>query len=451
MELGTFRLGGGGMSPEVFLRNTGLRWTPQGFARVARLGSVSIWLFAVSGCHSSTALDAGPSVIINPAGPTIVAVGDSVSLTAIVTDTSGHVLGNPLVVWDSSDVAAAGVSSDGTVSAIGAGATTITASANGVSTTSLVKVVGVTAAKPISNGELIWLGPNLWAGLFGADAGWPNVQARAHVVKLYVDDINGASGGELVAAVTTLNEAHIAVAVEVGGLRDWECDGARLAVIEQAKIAKFVGAGGAISFLDMDSPFGHTLATGTLGTGIPRNCGFTVTQTSEQLVVYIHAMRLAHPGVRIGLIEPVPWYSVGAFPPNPGNNFADLPQLLDTFTSTLTTAQERIDYFHADSPYDYNQANPDGWAKLVALSGAVRGHDLRFGLILNSSAGGTTGDQAFHDQTLESFSTFRDAGGRSDDILVQSWYPFPSMMVPEMQSFTFTNDAKDLIAAYDSP
>ena len=434
-------------APEILPRRFARSSQAPGSSREVLLGSSVLALLLAAGCSppASTTQTSLASVGISPTAA-LVSVGDSVALRAVVRDSSGHVIGDASVTWTSSDPQAAGISATGLVSAIGAGATTITAAANGLSATALVKVVGVTAAKAITNGDLIWLGPNTWKGLFATDSAWSQVQARTHVVKLYVDDVNGAFPAALAAAVATLNQAHIAVAVEVGGVRDWNCSGEALATIESEKIAKFIDAGGAVSFLDLDSPFGHTIAT-----GIPGNCGFSVAETSAQLVAYIQMMRHAFPGVRIGLIEPVPWYSVGAHPANPGNNFGDLPQLLDTFQTTLAAANEHIDYFHADAPYDYDQANPTGWFKLVSLAAAVRGHGWRFGLIYNSDTGGRTGDQPFHDQTLASFAAFKAAGGRSDDVLVQSWYPFPSMMVPETQSFTFTNVAKNLIAAYDAP
>jgi hypothetical protein len=87
--------------------------------------------------------------------------------------------------------------------------------------------------------------------------------------------------------------------------------------------------------------------------------------------------------------------------------------------------------------------------QVVALEQALRGHGLRFGLIYNSEAGGTAGDEPFHDQTLAALLSYQAAGGNPDDVIVQSWYPYPSAMVPEDQANRFTNTAKDLIAEYD--
>jgi alpha-L-fucosidase len=117
--------------------------------------------------------------------------------------------------------------------------------------------------------------------------------------------------------------------------------------------------------------------------------------------------------------------------------------------SVLARAHERIDFLHADAPYDYDQALPNGWQKVVALEQAVRARGLRFGLIYNSEAGGTAGDEPFHDQALAALRAYQAAGGNPGDLLLQSWYPYPDVMVPEDQANTFTNTAKDVIAQYD--
>jgi hypothetical protein len=385
------------------------------------------------------------SITISPTD-SVMRGGDSLAMTATARDARGEAFTGIAFSWASSDVNAASVSQTGVVHAIGAGAATITASSDTLQATARVKVVGISPSKTRRYDQALWIGPNpaQWSDLYAPRAMWPTVQSRTHVVKLYVDDINEAAPDALQDVVRTLNAAHIAAAVEVGGLRDWDCDGGSLAAIEIAKLDKLVAAGAAVSFLAMDSPFGHTLATGG-----PGNCGYSLRQVAEQLSVYIGTVQGRYPHVVMGLIEPVPWYSVGQYPPNPGENFGDLPQLLDTLVTVLGEHGQAIEFFHADSPYDYDQAHPDGWHKLVALEGAVRSHGLRFGLIYNSDDGGNSGDQPFHDQTLAALQAFKDAGGHPDDLIVQSWYPFPSLMVPEDQPYTFTNVAKDFEALYD--
>jgi Big-like domain-containing protein len=382
------------------------------------------------------------SVSIGPT-PAIVSVGQTLQLEATVKDGKGAVLSDVALTWTSSDASTVSVSANGSASAVATGAAMITASAGGVSGSLTVNVVGIAPTKLQRHSQHIWLGPNIWTGLYLPGAPWPTVQARTHVLKLYITDI-APDTASLAPIITTLNQAHVAVAVESGGLRPGDCSGASVGAVDSDRIGALVRAGGAISFVALDSPFGNSL------TSAPEpNCGYTVAQAAAELATEIHIMRAAFPGVEIGIIEPVPYYSVGIYPPNSGPGYGDLPQLLDTFLSVLEQAHERIDFFHADSPYDYNQALPNGWQKLVALEQVVRGHGLRFGLIYNSDAGGTSGDQPFHDQTLAALLAYQAAGGNPDDLIVQSWYPHPSAMVPEDQAYTFTNTAKDVIAQYD--
>ena len=418
--------------------------------KVTGQGAGATSIIASIGNLSDTALITVRRVVtqieVSPAAGATIVVNVSQPLIATARDAKGAVFQGAPISWATSDGQAASVSNAGVVLGIGAGAANVTASSGNAHGSVLIKVVGITPAKPQRHGEVLWTGPsfNRWSELYTPGAVWPSVQARTHVVKLYIDDIYSASTQSLQQVISTLNAAHIAVAVELGGLRDWDCSGADLARIELNGLNKLVAAGGAISFLAMDSPFGHTLST-----SIPGNCGYSPQQVSDELVVYLRVVHQAMPWVSIGLIEPVPWYSVGALPPNSGNNYGDLPQILDVFLTTLAQQRERLDFFHADSPYDYDQANPDGWNKLLALQQVVRGHGLRFGLIYNSDAGGRAGDQEFHDQTLAALQAFKNVGGNPDDFIVQSWYPYPATMVPEDQPYSFTNDQKDFESLYD--
>jgi hypothetical protein len=412
-------------------------------ARVAALVVAGGLPFTAS-CGDSAGPNPKPAFISIGPTPAIESVGQNLQLTATLKDAQGAALPGITPTWTSSDAATVAVSAAGVASGLATGAATITASADVVSGTTTVKVVGITPTKPRRHGQLIWLGPNIWTGLFAPGAPWTGVQARTHVLKLYLRDI-APDTASLASIAATLNQAHIAVAIESGGLRSGDCSGASVGTVDSDIINRLVLAGGAISFIALDEPFANSIASGA----VP-NCGYTVAQTATELVTEIHVMREAFPGVEIGLIEPVPSYSVGVYPSNSGTAYGDLPQLLDTFLSALDQAHERIDFFHADAPYDYNQALLNGWQKIVALEQVVRGHGLRFGLIYNSEAGGVAGDQPFHDQTLASLAAYQAAGGSPDDLIVQSWYPHPSAMVAEDQPNTFTNTAKGVIAEYDA-
>jgi hypothetical protein len=303
-----------------------------------------------------------------------------------------------------------------------------------------------------TSGRLVWFVPNMGGvtsdgraflppedarKLFEPGAPWPTAEAAIQVFEFYVGNVAGIYDLPIAQAVQALKEANIAIAVEVGGQREWwSCKGERMAQVELEQLAPIRRAGGQIRYLALDSFFGQTLASG------PSPCRYTtVEQAAAQLLIYIKAIRKEYPDVKIGLIEPVPWYSVGSFPTQPGGeNLGDLPQVLDKALAVLKQGGETIDFFHADSPYDVTERLPgvQGWAKLKALQDFVRSRGMRFGLIYNSDRAGQTSDELFFRETLLAKAKFAQAGGDPDDIILQSWYWYPRQWLPEDQPYSYT-------------
>ena len=269
-------------------------------------------------------------------------------------------------------------------------------------TSPLLASVFVTAAAATKE---IWLAPYPYTDpndensfgnffdVFNVDAPWQSVKEKTHVFKFFgktlLDEPEGTKK-----AVQFLNKAGIAIAVELGGLRDWECHGATMAEIELGFLTPLKTAldefGGELSYIDLDDPFGFTIST-----GVPNPCQYTIEQAANELVVYMKKVKEVYPNVKFGLIAPVPWYSVGKYPNNEGPHYADLPTLLDIAIPILGENGLKFDFFHADSPYNYNVALPnnDGWKKLKALEDYLRSKGIRFGPLYNSETGGHTSNE----------------------------------------------------------
>lgn len=410
--------------------------------RVAVSGLLGLWLGI--GCGGGDGGPTGPTVAtvtISP-DPVTIDLGSSFPFLSAVADQAGHPL-NVAITWGSSNPSVASVSSSGVVTALGTGAITITATAGGVTGRAALTILS-RGPKPTRNGRTLWMGPNQFAGLFDGATGWPQTADRLHTFSFFIDFLDTASHRALGDAVRTLVPLRVDVNVEAGGVRDWDCSGASLASIEIAKMNKLAAVGGQIRHLSMDSPFGHALAT-----SIPGNCGYSAERTAGEVAAYMRAVLLRFPSVEIGLIEPVSWYTVGAHPNNSGPPYEDLPRVLSILLDTLAAHGLSLGFVTADAPYDYDQALPGGWAKLKAWQDTVHAHGLRFGLIYNSDAAGRASDQQFYDETLAALEAFHDAGGNPDFLLVESWYPHPTLPVPESQAGTLTNLMKDFIAQYD--
>ncbi|HVZ40538.1 MAG TPA: hypothetical protein VHI13_14760 [Candidatus Kapabacteria bacterium] len=292
--------------------------------------------------------------------------------------------------------------------------------------------------------RLAWICPNMphdFGNLFLPGAAWTNLKRSTDVFKLYIGKLASADTTFIDNAVAALNQAHIKVAVEAGGLRPFSgCDsmaGENHAISELASMRSWLNRGGTIDYIVMDSPINTMIATGA-----PGNCGMTVTQAANELADYMHAVRAVIPNVHFGWIEPVPWYTVGQYPNHPGNNYGDLPKVMDTVVRIIAQHGDSLEFFHADSPYEYSESQiTHGWDKLKEMERHTRAKGLRFGLIFNSEFGGLNDDSTFYARTMDGWLKYGAAGGDPQDVIVQSWYPLPTTVLAESTRYSFTFDA----------
>ncbi len=136
-----------------------------------------------------------------------------------------------------------------------------------------------------------------------------------------------------------------------------------------------------------------------------------------------------------------------------GRDYADV---LDAQISIIQGGGQSIYFVHVDNPYMYlfNHPTVDDvmGERLVPLRDQVVSRGLRFGLILNAEidgASGAAGDQPFHDQTVADATYAATNGlGSEDDCIVESWFDYPSAILPETTPTTFAATTNDAIAAF---
>ncbi len=96
---------------------------------------------AASGNASVTVAQAVSAVAVSPVADTLVALGDTVRLTAEASDTNGHVVEGAEFTWTSGDTAVATVDTTGLATSVGSGEAEITASSSGVAGRASLTVV----------------------------------------------------------------------------------------------------------------------------------------------------------------------------------------------------------------------------------------------------------------------------------------------------------------------
>ena len=184
----------------------------------------------------TTLTDAVASVAVSPGSATLTWVGETVQLTGSATRASGGTVSGGTYTWSSADAAVATVSSTGLVTAVSEGATTVSATLEGVAGTATV-TVGLLANSVIvtpSTATLVTAGESLQLTLEVRDAGgtvissaggaWASSAPAVATVSTTGGVVAVASGTTDVtyALGTSTSSAAITVEIPVPGAATWD-------------------------------------------------------------------------------------------------------------------------------------------------------------------------------------------------------------------------------------
>jgi hypothetical protein len=270
-------------------------------------------------------------------------------------------------------------------------------------------------------------------GLFKPDAPWERAASELAVFKVGTRFVLHADDAELRTVIDDLKRRHITFAVELGVLESGGPGTCGYGVEGYANptglesLAKRVKAlGGQIDYVAMDEPvwFGHVVerVSKSSGTG----CRYSVPEVAEKAAAKIALLRQYFSGIKIGDIEPVSARAPGG------------PQSIDDILTFEDLLRPKIGaapvFFHTDIAWAFQ-----GWQPLLeTLATRLRATGVRFGVICDGdpTAGG---NEAWVDQALERCLTVAaNPRIRPEDLIVQSWEPLPTKMLPETDPGSLT-------------
>lgn len=327
-----------------------------------------------------------------------------------------------------------------------------------------------TAAERIDPGlPEIWMcGSNPWELGFSDD--WHTLQTHLDVMKLYIGQVAAASDIELKGMVDKLKSRNIAIAVETGGILEWFSHlGDRTAEFsfedELPALRRLTdpvgsgGAGGTISFLEMDGPIRRVLYPGNQ---VPPGHPHDLASGIRELLEAIRLWKNYYPGVQVNLITNFPNWGWNGGPGYFHFDFAAREQgygdYLQVFMQIMEAALDagvKIDGITIDNPFDYakgtaltNQpgtiAGIDWFRRILELENIAENYGLKVGVIFNSeNAGERMGNEAYFHETLQYIDEYLDCGGSPDVFLIQSWYRYPDTWLPEDLPRSMTNLARE--------
>jgi len=317
---------------------------------------------------------------------------------------------------------------------------------------------------------------NPW--VLGTSLEWELVKHNVHAIKLYVDQVNSASITNLRNLVKVCKANKIKIAIELGGLVDWRADdvdprtGESLTAEmsfsdEYGKIKRLTdpvsegGAGGYITYLDMDGPIRRSLYPSNQEQGY-----HDLDSATDELAEVLGLWRAQFPDLEFMLLTNFPCWGWKGEPAYFSYGFSTGPLGYGDYFDALTMALQKTSAagvtfagVTADNPYDYaigeapsNQysliRDIDFMSRLRDLEEYVEGQGLGFNMIYNSARAGNQSsgsNQLYHDETLAFIDEHLAYGATPLRYIIQSWYYYPTQWVPETSGYTMTQLVADVI------
>jgi hypothetical protein len=285
----------------------------------------------------------------------------------------------------------------------------------------------------------VWLFPSPFEDgrtlkeLFEKASGWQ--QTRQHITGIaYADHwLNSQfNDAQLRAWLPQLSRWGLKLGLEVGAVKPHTPTGQQAFDNDHPKWDRFIADGGHIDNIAMDEPYVTTA----------RNLHLPAQYGVEQTAQFVALVRRAYPGMAVGDIEPYP-----SFQP------AELMQWVDALQARLRQSGVKgIDFLRLDVDWmHFHPGDPKGalgWQGVRMIEAECHRRHLPFSLIYWAAdypslrhADRQT-DQTWTDGILDEAARYAAAGGRPDEIMVESWLlspeAVPAHAVPENNPNTMT-------------
>lgn len=343
--------------------------------------------------------------------------------------------------------------------------------------------------------DVVWFGPMPFVSartvredfipvLTDADS-WETILSKTDVFKSYImilptDPVPGKtvpelSDDELRSLIAFIEEHDLKVAFEVGGLRPTGytyTPGKEYAYWEFRHLSRWLDLGGRIDYLTTDHavtmqirPWMERLDTRQRQILVfrPEEVNKYLEELINELVDYFEVMSELIPGVKFGTIESLGFFHIqGLDGKKYDRTDLALPvmQFTDYFDMLLEAMNERgleLDHFHIDFgfegvAFDGRATGKLDYGRIKAVESYVRSKGVKSGVIVNAfhdrsveNPDREVANRQAYENTLRFFESYVASGCDSDQIIMQTWQPYPDETGPEDKSYTVTNMYRDVV------
>ncbi len=264
--------------------------------------------------------------------------------------------------------------------------------------------------------DLVWFAPNMgsndYAALFTKTEQWEAARSKIDVFKFYTMNVLGDTCpicanntlGKLAYAhaFQVMSQEDIAIAVEVGAVKEWGCTADVTYGVTQTIIRNIQAHGGTVAFLAMDEPlFGGRIEVNNT------TCGYQMEQSTGVTADFMRRVNTAYTRMIVGDIEPYPEFSVTE---------------LERWLLTLQADEAKPAFFHLDVDMERVRVeNQDVKEALRSLSQFCLAQGIPFGVIFTSTWRAAGSDRSYYDSTMAWVRTVNEAIGKPQQVIFQSW------------------------------
>jgi hypothetical protein len=242
---------------------------------------------------------------------------------------------------------------------------------------------------------------------------WARARERVGIFKFFPSHVeprnapirNSYAALKNAGAFALLRQWDIKIATEEGAVKEWDCTGTkRAAPATIGHIANVAAGGGTLQVIAMDEPL-------ISGRG---PCGLSLEEIAARTASYAAAVRASGEAqssgetIEIGDIEPYPSIDVAT---------------LTAWIGALETHGFRPAFLHLDINVHYVDVHPEIRLAddLKALARFFHEAGIPLGIIIWSGYDPLNADRAYYDHALDLAGRVKDAIGRPDQLVFQSW------------------------------
>ncbi|MEW5737840.1 MAG: hypothetical protein AB1938_02880 [Myxococcota bacterium] len=295
-------------------------------------------------------------------------------------------------------------------------------SACGIASGSSTEDQEVNASSRLDAARRLWFAPNVGARdtlrLFQEPDTWSQARDRLGVFQFYAQNLAAMQPSqcatcndvlmpnlEAVDAFRKLAAWDVAIAFEMGSVKHHTCEGERAAEFGAYVVDQVALRGGSVAFIAMDEPY----AGGNMQVGA-ENCRYTRDQSADQVARFVQRLAERAPGVRVGDIEPYPYFKVG-----------DLMAWVDA----LRARGVDLAFFHVDIDRNHvKNIRADVFGDLRKLQQFLTERGIPMGVIFQAHEleVPTRSDEQHYDVVLKHAQDTKSRAGTPDHAIVQSWF-----------------------------